>query len=365
VDDGKVSRKRSGYVVVTDKKPLQGEKVKLLTPEPWDEEVDGQQLLKKLVAVFKRYLVMPEGAAEAMALWVLFTHCFEAAQIAPRLAFTSALPRSGKTTALDIISFLVPKAKMSSGLTASYIFRIIDQFCPTLLIDEADTFLEGDNIMRGILNSGHKKSGAYVGRTVGDDHEPRDFSTWCPMALAKIGAFPDTLAERSIIIRMQRKQPGDRVRNFTWGKAPGLRNLAKMAARWAVDNLKELKRAKPERPDGLFNDRAVDNWRLMLAIADQIGGEWPVLARKTAVLLSVDEDDAAVQTEQGVVALVGDRWLAKGGAYTEHELRERFSTVLPPGRIGGIITRLVEDGVLRVDGKSRAPHRLLLPGDST
>ena len=349
---------------MTSEKPLQGEAVKLLVPEPWDEEVDGLQLLKKLVAVFKRYLVMPEGAAEAMALWVIFTHCFEAAQIAPRLAFTSALPRSGKTTALDIISFLVPKALPTSNIHAAAVFRIIEDCQPTLMLDEADTFLQEDGELRGILNSGHRKGLAIVIRCVGDDHEPRAFSTWCPMALAKIGAFPDTLADRSIIIRMQRKQPGDKVRNFAWGKSPGLRNLAKMAARWSVDNLKELKRAKPERPEGLFNDRAVDNWRLMLAIADQIGGEWPVLARKIAVSLSVDEDDAAVQTEQGVVALVGDRWLAKGGAYTEHELRERFSTVLPSGRIGGIITRLVDDGVLRVDGKSRAPHRLLLPGDS-
>jgi len=38
-------------------------------------------------------------------------------------------------------------------------------------------------------------------------------------------------------------------------------------------------------PDGL-NDRAADNWRLLLVIAEAVGGEWPSLAREAAVLLS-------------------------------------------------------------------------------
>lgn len=341
---------------------MQGEALNLGPIEPWDEEVNGIELLTKLTTVFNRYLVMPKGAAEAMALWTVYTHCFEIAQFSPRLAFTSALPRSGKTTALDILSFLVPKPLSTSNISPAAVFRVIEKVEPTLMIDEADTFLEEkSNELRGILNSGHRRGGAFVTRVVGDDYEPRNFSTWCPMAIAKIGVLPATLQDRSINIKMQRKKTTAKVRVFVWGKAPGLRNLARMCARWARDNKKELKRAKPEQPKELYNDRAKDNWRLLFAIADSVGGEWSDLARDTAIALTVDEDDVAIQTGEGIVSLVEDRWVAKGGAYTEFELREKFKTILPTGRIGGIIGKLVEAGELEVESSSRSPHRLLVP----
>ena len=92
---------------------LPGEPVNLESPEPWDEPVDGAELLDKLVKVFKRNLILPDGAAEAMALWVMFTHCFEVAQFSPRLAFVSDFTLCGKRTALDILSFFVPRPSPS------------------------------------------------------------------------------------------------------------------------------------------------------------------------------------------------------------------------------------------------------------
>ena len=65
-------------------------------PEPWHEVVDGQVLLDELVAVLRRYVVLPDGAAEAMALWVLHTHTIESAEITPRLALLSPEKRCGK-----------------------------------------------------------------------------------------------------------------------------------------------------------------------------------------------------------------------------------------------------------------------------
>jgi hypothetical protein len=64
------------------------------------------------------------------------------------------------------------------------------------LIDEADTFLKENDELRGILNTGHRRGGQ-VTRTIGDDHEPRQFSTWAPVAIAMIGRLPDTLEDRA------------------------------------------------------------------------------------------------------------------------------------------------------------------------
>ena len=46
-----------------------------------------------------------------------------------------------------------------------------------------------------------------------------------------------------------------------------------------------------------MNDRAADNWRPLLAIADLAGGEWPGLARQAALALSGEAQDAAIGVE--------------------------------------------------------------------
>ena len=43
--------------------------------EPWPEPVDGDDLLDRIVALAHRYLVLPEGGAEALALWVRVYAC--------------------------------------------------------------------------------------------------------------------------------------------------------------------------------------------------------------------------------------------------------------------------------------------------
>jgi hypothetical protein len=67
--------------------------------EPWEEEIDGTRLIAELVAAVKSHLVLPIGAAETIALWIIFTHCFDAFEIAPVLGVTSPTPECGKTTA--------------------------------------------------------------------------------------------------------------------------------------------------------------------------------------------------------------------------------------------------------------------------
>jgi hypothetical protein len=50
--------------------------------------------------------------------------------------------------------------------------------------------------------------------------------------------------------------------------------LARRCARWALDNVARLRGADPPVPAEL-HDRAADNWRPLLAIADLAGGDWP------------------------------------------------------------------------------------------
>jgi hypothetical protein len=148
--------------------------------------------------------------------------------------------------------------------------------------------------MRGILNSGHTKTAAHVIRNVevNGEHKPRRFSTWAPKAIATIRALADTLEDRAIVLQLQRKPPGARVERLRKRDSDEFATLRRQVSRWAEDSLSALADPDPAIPDTL-NDRAADNWRPLLAIADLAGGDWPKRARDAACLLSGEGHDAA------------------------------------------------------------------------
>jgi hypothetical protein len=85
---------------------------------------------------------------------------------------------------------------------------------------------------------------------------------------------------------MRRRAPGEKVDHLRLDRLQELLPLARKMARWAKDHLEELKKADPTIPEGL-HDRAADNWRPLLAIADIVGRDWPIRGRTVAQLLTV------------------------------------------------------------------------------
>lgn len=272
----------------------QGRTFEIEELEPWPEEVNGAALVSETVLTIQRYLVLPEGSAEIVAFWALHTHCYASFGVTPRLAITSPEKGCGKTTLFDVLACLVAKPLPSANATVATIFRIIDLACPTLLIDEADTFLQENDELRGILNSGHRRGGNIL-RCVGDDHEPRTFSTWAPVAIAAIGRLPETLDDRSLTCRMRRRKPSEKVQNFRIDRTDDLKVLARKMATWAADHEVTLRAADPDM--GALENRTADNWRPLFAIADIAGGVWPkrVRAVAAAALAKQDEQSAKVQ----------------------------------------------------------------------
>jgi putative DNA primase/helicase len=271
----------------------QGRPLELPNIEPWQEPVDAAALLDEICKVIRQHVVLPDGSAEAMALWAVHTHVFDCFNHSPRLAITSPEKGCGKTTALDVLRELVARPLPTSNVTASAVFRTIEIASPTLLIDEADTFLKENEELRGILNSGHRK-GSPIIRTVGDDYEPRQFSTWAPAAIAMIGNLPSTLDDRSIAVRLRRRKPTERVLAFRSDRATDLHDLARKAARWAADHRAALVIADPDM--GQLVNRVADNWRPLFAIADAAGGKWPKHARTIAHSSEAEKEDQSVRT---------------------------------------------------------------------
>ena len=263
-------------------------------PDPWPEAVDGAALLDDLAHTYRRFVSLPDGGAAALALWIVFTYALDAFDVAPILALCSPLKRCGKTTTEDLTAALAKRPLAAANITVAALYRTVEQFAPTLIVDEADTFLLTNLALRGIINSGHTRATAFVIRTAG--HEPRLFSTWGARMIALIGRLPATLEDRAIVLPMRRRAPGetvDRIRRIDLRRQ--LDPLRRRAVRWVADHRAALQAADPAMPEEL-DDRQADNWRPLLAIADEAGSAWPDLACSVARTLSgavVEADTAA------------------------------------------------------------------------
>ncbi len=284
---------------------------------PVFEPVDSADMGDRLAAIFTKFVVLPDYGAIVLTLWTIFTYCLDLFQIAPRLDLSSPEKGCGKTTVLSLLRRVAFRAILASNITPAAIFRVIAAHKPTLLIDEMDTFIEANEELRGILNSGHTRDGATIIRCDGEDHEPRAFSTWAPIVFAHIGKIPDTLEDRSIRLPMRRKLPDERVASLrqTGPAATALHEelstLRRQMVRWVEDNADTISTANPSPVDGL-SDRGMDNWMPLFAIAEALGGMWPEHARQAAVGLSGQRtaDNESVKVE--LLADVRDLYARQG-----------------------------------------------------
>jgi putative DNA primase/helicase len=124
----------------------QGRKFEFESVEPWPEAVDGAFLLDELMAYYRRSLVLPEYAAEAISLWSLHAYLVDVIYTTPYLAFLSPEKRCGKTRGLVALSFVCANPLLNTSISPAALFRITEKHAPTMLIDEFDTFLHNDEL---------------------------------------------------------------------------------------------------------------------------------------------------------------------------------------------------------------------------
>jgi hypothetical protein len=257
--------------------------------------MSGADVLDEVAEFVTRFVRMPSPAAVvAVVLWVAHAHAIEVAESTPYLGIGSPEKRSGKTRLLEVLALLVPRCLRTSGMSEAALFRVIaEEPPPTLLIDEIDTVFtprprpetEG---LRGVLDSGHRRGAQWIRATKVGAVER--FPVFCAKAFAGIGTLPDTISDRSILIKMKRRAPGERVEPFRYRRvvieADALRERVAAWVAEVMDGLDEDPVVPPE-----LDDRAADGWEPLLALADAAGGDWPGRARAAAVTLSAGRDD--------------------------------------------------------------------------
>jgi hypothetical protein len=256
---------------------------------PWPDDIEGDRIATALSATFKRFVCMSDPKADTCALWVLLDWTIENFSIAPRLCITSPTKQCGKSTLLELLGRVSRRALNSGSVTPAALFRAIEQFNPTFLLDENEKFLEVGSDFHALLNQGHRR-GQFVIRTQGDNHELVMFDTFCMVAFARNGRIPDDLEQRSIVIELQRRLPGERLEVLK-DQCEHLDNLARMCQRWADDNAATIAEAADPDMGGLIN-RTADNWRPLFTLADIIGSDWPDRIRAACAELTKNDADS-------------------------------------------------------------------------
>jgi len=230
-----------------------------------------------------------------VALWTAHAYLVERFETSPILAVTSAEMRSGKTRVLDCLELLVPNpVRMVLPSEAVFYSVLAKRPRSTVLLDEVDAVFgprlsDRTEGLRAVLNSGNRAGTPVLRvRLDGKRREVEEFDVFGAKAVAGIGELPATVADRSIVIRMRRRAPGESVSRFRMrtarAEAEGI-TLPDWRAVTLVTDVTDV-------PEGM-SDRAADGWEPLLSIADAAGGEWPARARAAAVALSSEEDAPA------------------------------------------------------------------------
>jgi Protein of unknown function (DUF3631) len=272
------------------------------TVEAWPNAVDTDALVRDIAWRINKHVACSYEHALTASLWVMFAWAHGAATHSPMLLVTSAEPESGKTTMLGVVSFLVPRAIPTVEISEAALFRTIEQFKPSFIIDEFDVALQATGAdanktaLRGVINSGHTR-GQGVIRINKDTHQPETFSTFTPKCLGMIGRrLPASTLGRAIVIELARKKDSEAREAFKHVDDRELADLRSRLKRWSSDHIEAIRSAKVEFPAG-FNNRRADNWRILFAIADLAGEEYAEHARSAAVRIEGSVDTGSIRAK--------------------------------------------------------------------
>ncbi len=251
------------------------------------------ELLDSLSAYWRRFLSASEAQIDALAVWTLHTYVFDSFNTTPYLLVTSAEMGSGKSTVLEVLDVLAASSYYTTALTEATLFRMIEKYRPTLLLDEQDRALrerhgelsDRQEMLVAIINLGYRRKGRVP--RLSPMRELEWFSCYCPKALAAIGRLPPTIEHRSLPIRMVRMDDATKLEEFDEDLVGADGEVLRLQCeRWSSGASLILAGVLPSMPEAL-DRRAKQAYRALVAIGDLAGDEWSQRVRDAVVTLRV------------------------------------------------------------------------------
>ncbi len=288
-------------------------------------------LLDDLTAQLERYVFFHQKeAVPTIVLWIVFAWCHDVASYSPILVAQAPTIGSAKTHVCKVIALLTPRSKLIVEPTGTTFYRYVDEYRPTLIVDDADRLLPRRPDLTHIINSAYSARNAVMQRWNSRTRRMDEFNIFCPKVLNGIDLLahlePATRS-RCITINMLRKLPNERVVDIRDAdNDEAFPTLRSKLLRCSSDNLATLKKARPAMPTG-YTNRLEDNFTLLFAIADLAGGDWPKKARAAALKLTPAE---AASLGERLLAAFRDLFIKHGNKLPSERIPKLLETSKDP-----------------------------------
>ena len=240
-------------------------------------------IFRDIVSDLKGFIYFKrEGTAELIAFFTMVSYVFQAVDSVGYLHFF-AERGSGKTTALEVIRELAFGAIMSANITGAAMYRSIELYQPTILIDEAENLNPSAKARENnpgaasvveMLNAGYKRGNPAI-RCEGDNNTPVKYDLYCPKVFASIQSLNRTLEDRTIVVEFKKVFDELTLKEFHSyeyaGRAQDLRNrLHVFGLEYATivrKKFQELEKYSPQLNAHGIKFREKELWGAYLALA--------------------------------------------------------------------------------------------------
>jgi hypothetical protein len=228
-----------------------------------------RSLLTEIRSILSACLDLGDHLRDLLAIFVLSTWFIDQAPVAPYVALVG-LPRSGKSTALTVLSLLCRRALLTADITRAAFYSVCDRLTPTLLLDETGTVGER-KILFHLLRTG-------TTRGLTAFRNQRAFRTFGAKVISWIHLPSDeALNSRCISIPMQESLRVDLKRPTDRDIVAAADELQKKLLQFRLEKYKKLVLPKV-RGDERLHSRARDLYQsLALPVSDDTAVcEWLV-----------------------------------------------------------------------------------------
>lgn len=151
-----------------------------------------EKLLAEIVGFVHRYAEVPEHWEEIIAYYALMAWVYDRFTALPYLRFWGE-PGTGKSRLLQVAGHLCYKTIIvGAGMTTSPLFRLLDAWRGTFVVDEAELTSDASSEIVRIFNAGYMEGSPLIrSEAVGESFEARAFKVFGPKIIANRSRFRD------------------------------------------------------------------------------------------------------------------------------------------------------------------------------
>ncbi len=210
--------------------------------QPYGSSAD---LLTDIAALILACVDISVNDATLVAAFVMSTWFIERLSVAPYLALVG-LPRSGKTTLLQVLNLLCRRSLLTADITSSAFYELYEKLTPTLLVDETLTTSNKRELFH-LLKTGTTRGSVTL-------RKGRSLKAFGPKVISCTELPSDAaLNSRCVIIQMQETGRTDLVRTTDKRLLDSADSLCKELLQYRLENYHSLRLPKAEGDQGLHS----------------------------------------------------------------------------------------------------------------